>query len=376
MKKRFLPLLWLGVAFLGCKTEPKGANEGLISDLGKDFPVVEKLKFESFNKYEIGVEIGGSVVDGNVLWHFESGEDNKDFGWCYNLNTGEKLGVLALRGEGKNDLMAGEWFQMAGDSVTLYQDRGTMKIFAKKDIVGGMPVEERNGSMWKAPEGILISQAVKLPDGTVLATVRPPMFEFELAQGNELNQKTIVLFGKGGTKAYDVIDYDSFDLGKATEAELSAEDLLRWNYAQGCVAVKDDSTVVFSVDGQFILYTWDVNTGKTLAEKRYTKAERDGGEMSLVTTNENKLSIQSVTASDRYIVCDVTGYFSDEAKEAKKAGRALFVFDWDLEPVKRFDLALRDEEGYYRVATDCSAVYFCKQSGEHELTLYKADLNI
>lgn len=376
MRKRFFPLLWLGVALLSCKAEPKGVSDGLISDLGKDFPFAEKLKFESFNKYEIGMEIGGSVVDRNVLWHFESGEKNEDFGWCYDLNTGKKLGVLALRGEGENELKAGEWFCLSGDSVAFYQDQQTIKTFAKKDIVSGTPVEKRKCSEWKAPEGVLVSQAVKLPNGTVLATVRPPMFEFEMAQDNELNQKTLVLFGKGGAKAYDVIDYDSFDLGEATDTELPEKALLRWNYAQGGIAVKDDSTVVFSVDGQFILYTWDVNSGKVLAEKRYTEAKRDGGEMSLVTTNEYKLEIQNVTASDQYIVCDVVGYFNDEDKESKKTGRALFVFDWDLNPVKRFDLAMRDEEGYYRVATDCSAVYFCKQTGRYELSLYKADLNI
>ena len=78
-----------------------------------------------------------------------------------------------------------------------------------------------------------------MPDGTVLATVRPAVFEFEKAFSNALNQKSIVLFGENGVKGYDVIDYDSFDLGDAAETEFPANDLVKWNYAQGCIGVKD-----------------------------------------------------------------------------------------------------------------------------------------
>ena len=378
MRKNYLFLLFLlSAVSLDCEAVSMNSSDGRKSDLNEDFPTAEKLRFKSAGKYKIAEETGGSVIDGNVLWHFEYGEDQKveNFGCCYDLETGKELSVIAMRGDAADELTGLEWYGMSGDSVTLWQDRKTMKTFAKKDIVSGMPMEDRKCSVWRAPNDLLVAQAVKLPDGTVLATVRPAVFEFEKAFPNALNQKSIVLFGENGVKGYDVIDYDSFDLGDAAETEFPANDLVKWNYAQGCIGVKDNHTVAFSVDGQFILYTWDVNTGKVLAEKRYTDAERDGGEMSFTTTNECRLSILDMAVSEQYIVCDVIGYFSEEDKEAGKMGRALFVFDWSLKPVKRFDLATRGG-GYYRVATDCSAVYFCKQSGEHTLSLYKADLNI
>ena len=78
--------------------------------------------------------------------------------------------------------------------------------------------------------------------------------------------------------------------------------------------------------------------------------------------------------NDKYILCLVRGYFSEADKESMQNKRAIFVFDWDLNPIKKFDLPYR-EKGYYTVSNDGSAVYF-RESSEDGLSLYKADLNI
>ncbi len=53
---------------------------------------------------------------------------------------------------------------------------------------------------------------------------------------------------------------------------------------------------------------------------------------------------------------------------------AIFVFDWQLNPIKKFDLPDR-KNGYYGLSNNGRSVYFC-EFNEDGLTLYKADLNI
>lgn len=51
-----------------------------------------------------------------------------------------------------------------------------------------------------------------------------------------------------------------------------------------------------------------------------------------------------------------------------------FVFDWDLNPIKKFDFPDR-KYGYYRLSNDGCAVYFSEYT-EDGLILHKANLNI
>lgn len=101
-------------------------------------------------------------------------------------------------------------------------------------------------------------------------------------------------------------------------------------------------------------------------------------EISFFTTNDKNLSILNIASNNRYIICHARGYFSEEDKKQHTQKEALFVFDWNLKPVKRF--ALTEEESncnfcYYRTDEDCQAIYFFKHS-EEGVTTYKAMLNL
>ena len=74
------------------------------------------------------------------------------------------------------------------------------------------------------------------------------------------------------------------------------------------------------------------------------------------------------------IICSVRGFFNEKDEELRQFSEAIFVFDWELNPIKKFDLPYR-KNGYYTVSNDGSAVYF-RESNEDGLSLYKADLNI
>lgn len=368
MKKLQFLLLLIAISFVGCKK-----STSAFSNIDVDFPTTEQLEFIPFNTYDI-LGDGLCVIDGSILWYVENGKD--DFGACYDLNTGEKLSVIASKGRAANELIELAGFAVMRDSVLLYANRNTIKTFAKKDIVGNMPLGDRKASVITAPDHILVDQMTKLPNGSALATIRPVAFEFEKEKMNEVNKSSVVVFNDNDVTPYETIKYDSFDVGKATDRQINENDLIKWSYAQGMIEIKDNDMAVFSVHNQFMLYTFDINTGNVVNEKRYTKMQRDGMEMSLISTNDMSQSIRFMKVNDKYILCLVRGYLSEEDKNLKRPKEAIFVFDWDLKPVKKFDLPNPEGTvGYYCISNDCSAVYFCEY-GEEGLTLLEADLNI
>lgn len=371
-KRTTISLFLLGVMLSGCKAATKTDGNEQALDFNKEFPVTEKLEFNSFNTYDVWGRRGTCMIDGAVLWYFAY--DDETVGSCYDLNTGKELATIALKGEEPNELVELDGFKLVGDSVLLYPNRNTIKAFAKKDIINNVPLEDRTCSVVTLPQDVLAAQITKTPNGSLLATIHPAVFEFEKSLQNKLNEKSVALFSSQGIKSFETIPYESFRIEEAKENELSSSDLLKWAYAQGRIGIRDDSLVVFSVNDQFILYTLNLNAGKVGSEKRYSIIQRNGTEMSFATTNEKEVCVRDMKVNDKYIVCEVDGILSETDENIGKREKALFVFDWNLKPIKRFELPVR-EEGFYRVANDCSAVYFCKPNGGG-LVLYKADLNI
>lgn len=366
-------LLLIGVSFFSCNSIVQNPSVPM-SNIESDFPITEKLKFDPFNKYDIFKE-GFCVIDDSVLWSFEMGES--DFGACYNLRTGEKLSIIASKGRAANELIELRDFKMIGDSVLLYPDQSTIKSFAKKDIIDNIPMGERKFSVTTAPDSILVSQMTKLPNGSVLATLRPSLFEFEKETRNEINKKSIVIFNDEEANSYESINYESFDIEKARDKELSSHDLIKCAYSDGFIEIKNNDMAVFSVNHQFILYTFDINSGNVVNEKKYTNIQRTKGNKSFIsftTTNDRQMRIRLMKVSDENILCMVGGYLSEEDKKLGLLKEAIFVFDWDLNPIKKFDLPNR-EKGYYSISNDCKSVYFCEYNDDG-LALYKADLNI
>lgn len=371
MKTRTLFLLLLiGVSFFSCNRTVKNPVIP-ISNINTDFPITEKMDFKFFNKYDI-LKVGTCMIDDSTLWFIRDGES--DFGSCHNLNTGERLSVIVSKGRAANELTGLEEFKIIGDSVLLHTGRNTIKTFSKKDIIDNIPMGDRRFSIATAPDSIWINRMTRLPNGSVLATILPALSKLEKTKMNESNQKTVVIFNNKEANFYETINYESFDIEKAKDMELPANDLIKCAYAYGSVEIKDNATAVFSVCNQFIIYTFDIESGNVVNEKRYTKMQRDGREGALTATNDRKLRVDVMKTCDKYVLCDVQGYFSEDDKDSKLYKEAIFVFDWELNPIKKFDLPNR-KNGYYTISNDCKSVYFC-EFNEDGLMLHKADLNI
>ena len=369
-----LLLILISFSFFSCNSTVKNQTVP-ISDLDTDFPATERLEFKPFNKFNI-LEMDFCVIDDSILWHIENRE--YDFGSCYNLNTGEKLSIIASKGRAANELTELEGFQMVGDSIQLYTYSNMIKAFAKREIIDNVPMGERKFSLTIVPDSIWVRRMAKLPNGSVLATLMPALSESEKTKMNEFNQKSIAILNNKETNSYETINYESFDLEKAKGFELPANDLIKCAYADGSVEVKGDDMAVFSVSHQFILYTFDIKNGNVVNEKRYTEMQRvpssDERSTSLSTINEKQIEIESMQTNDKYIICSVRGFFSEKDKDLRQYSKAIFIFDWDLNPIKKYDLPNK-ENGYYTISNDCKSVYFC-ESTKDGLTLHKADLNI
>ena len=374
MKKKILFLLFfIGISISYGYSAVK-SSEPPLSSMNTDFKVIEKLELKPFKEYD-NLNLGSCIIDGSVLWYFREGSRN--FGSCYDLNTGKKLSVIATKGAASYELAGLERFEVTNDCILLWSDKRTIKAIAKKDILNNVSPENRTISVTTIPKDVLVSNVTRLPNGSFLATIHPAIFDFERGKREDVNKNSVIIFDNKEIKSYDPIKYDSFEIEAPKEMETATNDLIKWVYAQGVVKTKGNDMAVFSLNDQFILYTLDLKSGKVLNEKRYTKILRDGREMSFGSKNDMLLEIENMEVNDKYIFCEVCGYFNKEDKQARLRKNAVFVFDWNLKPIKKFELPSlsREKGGYYVISNDCSSVYFCESSTDG-LMLYKADLSM
>lgn len=373
-KTKFL-LFLIGLSLLSCNSKKDPIIP--ISNMDTDFPVSEKLDFRPVNKFDVQKN-GDYMIDSSTLWYFLP-RGGQDVGYCYDLNTAEKVSIIATIGRAANEFIDvyAPNCKMAGDSIQIFSDaRVGIKTFAKRDIIENVPIGERAFSVAKIPAHINLCRAIKLPNGSLLATIWGYVNGYNpTPEQYEINSNTVAIIDENEEKGYKTIDYGSFELNM-TARELEFHDqeyMIKNDYAKGDIEIKGNDKAAFSVLYQFILYTLDLNSGKVLKEKRYTNMQSSG--VSHYTTNDLKLRMGLMESNDKYIFCPVFGYFSKEDKELNIVKRALFIFDWDLNPVKRFELP-NVENCRYIISTDCRAIYQGIFSDEDGLTLTKADLNI
>lgn len=357
-----------------------------LSNIDTDFAVAEQLDFELYKQLKVMHDnfmddlittCNINVVDDSVLWFVEPFDKEEGLSTCYNLNTGKPLAAIASRGKAPHEVEGLTGFKIAGDSVYFYEGRkNTIKTFLKQDIIRNVPVEDKKVSVTTFPDSVWVSRMTKLPNGSVIATIRPP-FEFEKNNVNEINKNSVVVWNNQEMKGYQTIDYASFDVKKRKRTDIPANDLIKWTYAQGFIETRGNDLAVIASNDQFMLYTFDVTTGKVLDEKRYTPVEYSNEEFCFLSTNDMQQSILALQTNDEYIVCKVGGYFNAEDKEYEVYQEAIFVFDWNLNPIKRFDLPDLGQKGYFSISNDARSVYFNDFSGEvFTLTLYRADLKL
>lgn len=380
MKKANVLLFLIGVSLFGC-TSAKESTAVVISDLAVDFPVAEDLEFKPFNSHAI-IGNGVFMIDDSILWYFNR-SNSAEVGFCYDLNTGEKLSTIASRGKAIYEFIdvSPRRSKMTTDSIHIFEGSDmyalgaggrTIKSFAKKDILENKIINERPFSVITCPEEIYMNTLVKLPNGSGLVTIVGRSGNNLPPEEHDINNKSVAIFDNNMVKGYQTINYDSFDI-IAPKSRFEPNNLVKCSYAAGSIEVKDDNMAVFSVDGQFMLYTLDFNSGEVKNEKRYADVKVHS---SSSLTNDLGAYIVTMKSNDKYILCEVSGYLDKGDKELGQNKRAIFIFDWDLNPVKRFNLPYGYKRGFqYVIQEDCSSVYIIQET-EEGIVLTKADLNI
>lgn len=365
--KTKLLLLLISISFFSCTGTVK--NQAVtISKIDTDFPTTEELEFKPFRKYDI-LSQGRYVIDDSVLWSFEREEHN--LGYCYDLHTGEKLSIIGSKGKAANEFTLLTGFKMIGDSVQFYEYQRSIKTFAKKDIINNVPMGERKFSVATVPDSIWVQEMVKLSNGSVLATIGlAPFVDQEV---NEINQKSVALFNDKEARGYETIKYESFEDKEVRSDEMPMNERIKGAYGRGSIEIKGNDMAVFSVYNQFILYTLDLKSGNVVNEKRYTTQPTEKT-TNLSNIDDRSLDILYMQTTDNYILCVVGEYTMDGNGVLERKSKSIFVFDWELNPIKKINLPLM-ENGYHIISTDCSAVYSC-EFAEDGLILKKADLNL
>ncbi|WP_270517276.1 hypothetical protein [Sanguibacteroides sp. AM78-02pH3A] len=365
----------------------------------RDFTVVEKVELKPFKTYD-GLKAWHTwIIDGSLLYVIDH-DPKYDLGTCYDFNTGKKLSVLAKHGKAPyelSDYISYKTIHVTKDFIVfvpaetmlktvsrkaVYTRENAIKVFAKKDMINNVPVKDRKVIIPAFPDSVWVEQATILPNGAIVAIMPPPAPDLQKLEKDArtgMEKKTLMVLGQKGVTYRETLPGDGFpEYNPSLGSKFTPYVTMKRSNARGLFRTRGNDMAVFAVDGQFMLYTFDVTTGKVVNEKRYTPVQYANEEFCFLSTNDMRQSILAMEANDSYIVCKVGGYFNAEDKEYEVYKEAIFVFDWNLNPIKRFDLPDLGPKGYFSISNDARSVYFNDYAAEEDeffkLTLHKADL--
>lgn len=371
--KTFFSLLQIIPIFvlIGCGGNSTNYQPFPLSNIQTDFPECDTLKFEEFNTYDI-YDMSDFVIRDSTLWQFTF-TSREYVGFCYNLSTGEKYSSIANFGRAANELdNQYRQYLVENDSLYfLYSHQGIVKSIAKKDIINNVPLGERVIKKTRLPDSLFIQQIVKLPNGCLLATNAVGYSQAFPTTNEDVNSPLVLIINNNNIKTYPVIDYNTHHFKMHSEQQFSRVDFIRHSYATGRISCQNNTTAVFSVNNQGILYTLDLTNGKVINEKRYSEMKCESDNVS--SSNDLDLYISHLESNDKYIFCIISGYMNQLDKKENKHKRFMLVFDWNLTPIKRFSLS---RSSFFSFSKDNPSVIYEKRLSNKGLTLYKANVNL
>lgn len=380
MKTKIAYLFLLGLLTVACSKQPNQSQTIPLSDINADFPVAEKIEYHPIQKFDIYTS-GGIDIKDSILWltYIEA----PIVGHAYNLYTGEQIAPIAASGRALNEIEYGwEKYEITNDSIFfMFNSVGMVKGFALKDILNNQPMGERKAVIQTVPDSIRISKLDKLPDGSVLISIQS--FSHIKTRTQGMKEQSFAYYDGKNLTGFQPYPFDRLNLSTNCDDEQLLQDVLKLAFTQGNISFKNNNEFAGTVSDQFIVYTFNKEEGKIMHLKQYTTIvyQTDSGANSYnyITDNERHISLSSVQTDNQYIVCMGSGYFTQEEAEAKKAKIALFVFDWNLNPIKRIDIKKQKQNEnnimMYKVDLDQRRIY-CIESGKEGLSIYEADLNL
>lgn len=366
MKKNLTIFLLL---LIGCSPKNEKADTQPYSDMDVDFPVEKTIKVEPTLRQTFNIEddISLIMVKEPLILIFDN---NKDIlGYCYDINSGEKLKPIASFGEANHEIIPG-WgarsnppMQICGDSLEFTDNvSGTIKTFALNDIATKY-LGDRPFSTFKMNDTLKTITYQKINTSTVVGAhnIFPPQ-DTDSSRFFILDQNQLSYFG--------VLSDKLFNSNREVDITKKREQL------RPIFAYHNDKVVTANNYGVF-LNTIDVKNKTVVKERIYTPMKITIDERGVVQIGGYPSGYKTIS-----IYCDEQHIYyhawkSNDDKEKQNFGVPaeiyVLVYDWDLNPIKRYYVGsyIYGEYQSY-LSVDKKILYQLKSDGDKkELYEYK-----
>lgn len=380
MKKLFLLPLLILPFLLSCNGSRKNANSNEPRNIYEDFSALEKLDFKHFNNYEIVTNtVVKCMVEDTLLWVISLNPMN-NFGTCLNLNTGEEYSTIMNMGRASNEFLDFYNAFLTRDSIHVISGDNQVKTFAKKDVVERIPLGERYFSHITPPKSKYVQYISPAADGSYIGTLANNKTSHTISSGfaisaspfphnDDFTSESLFLLNKDSVISYESIDYDSFGFDISESDRKKA--CLKHAYANSSYDLHSDGRAVFALKKIPVIYIYDFESKKVVAEKRYGNFNIENDYL----CNDMAISSTSIKCTDKYIYCSFNAYLSDEDIKTETKKGVLLVYDWDLNPVKMFEVPELEFYNNCYISEDGTAAYYMKEV-EEGFELQKAELDI
>lgn len=341
-------LLFAVLLLSGCGLFEKNVT---IHDLNIDFPVtdtitVDSLKQTFYPPYNLGYNF---IVRDSVIYIHEQNKEN--FGHCYSLNSGNIISKLPNSGKAYNEMTSvGDMFSYQEDSIQFIDYMGgVIKTFSTKDILS-KPTGELKCSITKLNAEVASPRFIK-HNGQILGVGFMSDQSYFLCNGDAISY-----FGKPEINLVEYKDIEKSQKAKKYSMILSS----------AMIACCNDKAIVASEMG-VTLNVLDVNTKNIVYKRYYGKYECEPNGLSSISD----FNIRSVKCDDKNIYCVIEAKNSSSCRRTGKSFDSyVLVYDWQLNPVKRY--YLEGGKYSYSLSEDCKTLYrFVTSDEKQELYEYK-----
>lgn len=341
----------IALFFWSCTSEDKKSNV-VIQDLDKDFPnseMITPILKDTFNILSSYMCIG---VTDSVLWVFDDrGGD------CYSIETGDKISKITTVGKANYEILSKiRDMHFLGDYAYIRTLEGLIKKYLKEEVLSNVPLDKRYCEIATSDKFIFLGgNSRELDNGSVLCGnsyivgCRDPHKErFAIYDGEEVSYfgedyRSLEFISSSKFKEQEEIHKNKIpyvfrncnndkleDQIQCIKQSLYGEvNVLYTSYGNKVATVSKNGFSIEVVDGEAMQVTNDRFYNRVFVEEDWSNALID-----------KQIHVRYVSCNDKYIYCLVA--LGNEAKELKdlKYSEKVYVFDWDLNPVKSFAIPL------------------------------------
>lgn len=347
MRKYFLPFLLI---LASCASSDTKQIEVVIHDIDVDFPTADTITIPSspIQTFYINSLIGSIHIKDSVIYIRDINPIN--LGSCYSLNSGNKLSTMINRGNAANEMQFAN-FEIIGDSVIFINERDRIiKTFSINDILT-KPMGNRGFSQIRIPDSIQAPQLIKERGDKI--------FGVYTGTKNNLDKMYFTIDGNGVSFFGEIREelFEPRDENILTVVKMSPifHFMRMCNYG--------DKNIVANCEGISIQIV-DSNKKTIDYERHYNKYEVKEPNVH----PKSNYGTYSVHCNNEYVFCKVSkrNKVKSKAEGVRIDDNYILVFDWKLNPVKKYYFSLTEDLYRMKISDDCKTFYLLKLEDEKQ----------